>query len=190
MRLVLCNVSLLIFLFVIIATLFLIARAAARVAFVIFGHSILFRVHEAVHVISNLRLEVCDNSASCGVAEMVSLQELCNVCRISIKKPVGNFLNIDAPFRDGKARQGGYRRHFGRSLPSGFPTQILHTRWTLFSNLFFFLAFDFRRFSFFLLPLLMRSLCRPLKMLRKLSLLSSSVSVSRVTFCTLASRRT
>ena len=33
----------------------------------------------------------------------------------------------------------------------------------------------------------MRSLCRPLKMLRKLSLLSSSVSVSRVTFCTLAS---
>ena len=87
----------------------------------------------------------------------------------------------------GTARQGGYRRHFGRSLPSGFPTQILYTRWTLFSNLFFFLAFDFRRFSFFLLPLLMRSLCRPLKMLRKLSLLSSSVSVSRVTFYTLAS---
>ena len=44
----------------------------------------------------------------------------------------------------------------------------------------------FQTFSFFLLPLLMRSLCRPLKMLRKLSLLSSSVSVSRVTFCTLA----
>ena len=32
-------------------------------------------------------------------------------------------------------------------IPSGFPTQILYTRWTLFSNLFFFLAFDFRRFS-------------------------------------------
>ena len=101
-RLVLCNVSLLMFLFVIIAKLFLIARAAARVALVIFGHSILFRVHEAVHVISNLRLEVCDNSASCGVAEMVSLQELCNVCRISIKKQFGNFVNVDAPFRDGK----------------------------------------------------------------------------------------
>ena len=69
MRLVLCSVSLLMFLFVIIAKLFLIARAAARVAFVVFSHSILFRVHEAVHVISNLRLEVCDNSASCGVAE-------------------------------------------------------------------------------------------------------------------------
>ena len=87
----------------------------------------------------------------------------------------------------GTARQGGYRRHFGRSLPSGFPTQILYTCWTLFSNHFFFLAFDFRQFSFFLLPLLMRSLCRPLKMLQKLSSLSSSVSVSRVTFCTLAS---
>ena len=74
----------------------------------------------------------------------------------------------------GTARQGGYRRHFGRSLPSGFPTQILYTRWTLFSNLFFFLAFDFRWFPFFLLPLLMRSLCRSLKVLRKLSLLSSS----------------
>ena len=52
------------FLFVIIAKLFLIARAAARVAFVVFSHSILFSVHEAVQVISNLRLEVCDNSAS------------------------------------------------------------------------------------------------------------------------------
>ena len=49
----------------------------------------------------------------------------------------------------GTARQGGYRRHFGRSLPSGFPTQILCTRWTLFPNHFFFLAFDFRQFSFF-----------------------------------------
>ena len=54
-----------------IAKLFLISRAAARVAFVVFSHNILFRVHEAVHVISNLRLEVCDNSASCGIAEKV-----------------------------------------------------------------------------------------------------------------------
>ena len=106
------------------------------------------RVHEAVHVISNLRLEVCDNSASCGVAEMVSLQELCNVCRFSIKKQFGNFLNVDAPFRDGKAR----RRHFGRSLLTGFPTQILYTHWTLFSNLFFFLHSIFDGFLSFFFP--------------------------------------
>ena len=99
------NVSLLMFLFVIIAKLFLIARAAARVAFIVFSHSILFGLHEAVHVIYNLRLEVCDNSASCGVAEMVSLQELCNVCRILIKKQFRNFLNADASFRDGKVRR-------------------------------------------------------------------------------------
>ena len=79
--------------------------------------------------------------------------------------------------------------HFRRSLPSGFRTQILYTRWTLFSNLSFCLAFNFRRFSFFLLPLLMWSLCRPLKMLRKLSLLSSSVSVSRITFSTFYTSR-
>ena len=182
MRLVLCNVSLLMFLFVIIAKLFLIARAAARVAFIVFSHGILFRVHEAVHIISNLRLEVCDNSASCGVAEMVSLQELCKYATSRSKSNSETFSTSMHP--SGTARQGGYRRHFGRSLPSGFPTEILYTRWTLFSNLFFFLAFDFRRFSFFLLPLLMRSLCRPLKMLQKLSLLSCSVSVSRVTFCT------
>ena len=94
----LSNVSLLMFLFVVIPKLLLIARAAARVAFVI-----LFRVHEAVHVISNLRLEVCDNSASCGAAEMVSLhEELCNVCCISIKKQFGNFLNVTLQGRQGK----------------------------------------------------------------------------------------
>ena len=52
-----------------------------------------------------IRLEVCDNSASCGIAEMVSLQELCNVCRILIKKQFRNFLNADASFRDGKVRR-------------------------------------------------------------------------------------
>ena len=100
----------------------------------------------------------------------------CNSCAMyAASRSKSNSETFSTPMHpSGTARQGGYRRHFGRSLPTGFPTQILYTRWTLFSNLFFFLAFDFRWFPFFLLPLLMRSLCRSLKVLRKLSLLSSS----------------
>ena len=52
-------------------------------------------------------------------------------------------------YPSGTERQGGYRRHFGTSLPNGFPTQILYARWTLSFIHFFILAFDFRQFSFF-----------------------------------------
>ena len=40
------------------------AASAVGVAFVPFRQSILFRIQEAVHIISNVRLEVCDYSAS------------------------------------------------------------------------------------------------------------------------------
>ena len=60
----------------------------------------------------------------------------------------------------GKARLGGCTMNYGR-FPSGFPTQIPWTRWTLFSVRFLFLSFSFLRFSFFL-PLLMCGLCMPL----------------------------
>ena len=54
-------------------------------------------------------------------------------------RPKGNSETFSTSmYPSGTARQGGYRRHFGGSLPGGFPTQILYTRWTLFSNLFFF----------------------------------------------------
>ena len=70
----LCNVSLLMFLFVIIAKLFLIARAAARVAFVVFSHSILFRLgymkRYTLSLTSGLRFVIILLPASfCGIFE-------------------------------------------------------------------------------------------------------------------------
>ena len=136
------------FLFVIIAKPFLIARAAATVAFVVFSYSILFRVHEAVHVIFNLQLALRFVIILLPAALLKWFP--CKSCAMYAasrsKSSSETFSTSMHP--SGTARQGGYRRHFGRSLPSGFPTEILYTRWTLFSNLFFFLAFDFRRFSF------------------------------------------
>ena len=85
------------------------------------------------------------------------------------------------------AREGGYKIHSARSLPGGFPTQAPYTRWTLFSYCFFLLSFHFLRFPFCLRLLLMCSLCMPLYMVWKLFLFSCSVSISCLTFSSLAS---
>ena len=69
-----------------------------------------------------------------------------------------------------------------RSLPSGFLTQTPYTHLTLFSYRFFFLSFDFLRFSFFRQLLLLCSLFMPLYMVWKLVLLSSCVSTSLLRF--------
>ena len=87
----------------------------------------------------------------------------------------------------GAARLVVYTRHWGRSFPSGFPIQIPQTRWTLFSVRFLFLSFDFLPFSFFPLLLLMCCLSMPWNMLSLLLLLSSSASMSCVTFVDIAS---
>ena len=87
----------------------------------------------------------------------------------------------------GMAKEGGHRRHSARSLPSRFLTHTPYTRLTLFSYCFFFLSFDFLRFSFFCRPLLACSLFMPLYMGWKLDLFSSSVFTSCLTFSSLAS---
>ena len=99
--LVLYSVSLLICLLVTIVKLFLIILAAVSVAFVVFSHSILFRIRGAVHFISNLCFEVYYESASWLFTEMHSLQELCDVCCNSTKLQCGNILNVDASSKDG-----------------------------------------------------------------------------------------
>ena len=155
------------------------------VAFVPFRQSILFRTQEAVHIISNVRLEVCDYSASYRIAEVVWLQHLCNIwCISSISNSA---TSSTLTHSTGMAREGGYTRHSARSLPSGFPTQMPYTRWTLFASRFFFLSFDFHWFSFFLRLLLICSLCMPLYIVWKRFLFSSNISISCLTFSSLAS---
>ena len=113
----------------------------------------------------------------------------CNICaiygasRLFSNSPTSSTLTHSS----GIAREGGYTRHSARSLPSGFPRQMPCTHWALFASRFFFLSFDFLRFSFFLRLLLICSLCMPLYIVWKLFLFSFSISISCLTFSSLAS---
>ena len=170
--------------------LFLFACTAVGVAFVLLRYSILLRIQDAVHIISNLWLEVRDYSASCRIAGLRFVIILlpaallkwfdCKSCAIyGASRLISNSATSSTLMHSsGMARGGGYRRHSARSLPSGFLTQTPYTRLTLFSYHFFFLSFDFIRFSFFRRLLLVCSLFMPLYMVCKLVLFSSSVSTS------------
>ena len=87
----------------------------------------------------------------------------CNICAIygASRLFSNSATSSTLTHSSGMAREGGYTKHSARSLPSGFPTQMPYTRWTLFASRFFFLSFDFLRFSFFLRLLLICSLCMP-----------------------------
>ena len=113
----------------------------------------------------------------------------CNICAIygASRLFSNSATSSTLSHSSGMAREGGYTRHSTRSLPSGFPTQMPCTRWTLFASRFFFFLFDFLRFSFFLRLLLICSLCMPLYIVWKLFLYSSSISISCLTFSSLAS---
>ena len=80
-----------IFIFVVIE-FFLAACAAEGVSFTnaargsnAFSHSVLFRVHEGVNIVSDFLLKVSGDSASCNSGERIPFDELCNVWPILSK---------------------------------------------------------------------------------------------------------
>ena len=63
-----------------VVELFFAACAAVVVAFSsAFNQSVLFRVHGGLNIVSEFLLKVGGNSASCSIAEIIPVQELCDV---------------------------------------------------------------------------------------------------------------